>query len=85
MLVTNHQNGQPQIIEDILSFLEGENLDNIVSIENHKGDLTVVFYNHPKKLVLTIIKAIWYECEGSENYKFYVVSGIKEIKEYESF
>lgn len=82
MLVTNHQNYQPELIEMIINFLnldDSENTDNILSIENHKRDLEILFYKHPKKVVFDVVRFICNYYEGSDNYKFYIFSETQQI------
>lgn len=79
MLVINNQNAFPKIIDTIIDFLRNEDKNNIISIENHKGNLEIYFIKEPAKEVLTLIKGIWIYFECDQNYSFKVVSYYREI------
>ena len=79
MLVKNDNNAFPEIIESIIKLLHPEDKKNIISLENYKGILTIIFIEIPRPEVIDVIKSMWIYYEGDQCYTFKVVSDYKEI------
>jgi hypothetical protein len=79
MNVKNDNNALPQIINSIIEILHPVDKENIIFIENHKGNLTVIFLQDPRPEVLEVIKSMWIYWEFDQCYTFKVVSDYKQI------
>jgi len=74
MIVENHRNAFPEIIESILMLARPNDIDCIFSIKNHEGSLELIFKEMPDSDFVNLIKSIWFYSEQNENYSLSVLT-----------